>query len=364
MWLVDNIQRIISFVNSVVDSVAAIAAGQISGAASYIESSIARTIPMILSGLAQFLKLNGIAKKIQQAIEKVRKPIDNAIDKGIGFVVKKVKGWFGKSKGGKDKVKKDEVDKDDKDSTIKPEKFSMKGKGHTLTLLQGEVHMASKRSALRGKIRSTIKFVNEKIESGEKLDGNHDAKIVKAGLENLLNSAMDLEKKYGAAPASKKKSFGLKFVALADKVESFGDKYGLQELSYQAAESKFERLPKNGKWQGKPGNSGWLSSDPGVKNITKGKPVFFSNGVPNFSPWSAMDIPIPNMDGTDNDMDKLYVKLVEEGTYSSKSKARSAIASKYRIHHHPNGRVLQLIPTILHEKVSHVGGASKLRRGN
>ena len=55
MWLVDNIQRIISFVNSVVDSVAAIAAGQISGAANYIESSIARTIPMILSGLAQFL---------------------------------------------------------------------------------------------------------------------------------------------------------------------------------------------------------------------------------------------------------------------------------------------------------------------
>ena len=114
MWLVDNIQRIISFVNSVVDSVAAIAAGQISGAANYIESSIARTIPMILSGLAQFLKLNGIAKKIQQAIEKVRKPIDNAIDKGIGFVVGKVKGWFKGKKGKKGDAKKikDENKKD------------------------------------------------------------------------------------------------------------------------------------------------------------------------------------------------------------------------------------------------------------
>lgn len=99
MWLKDNIQRILSFVNSVVDSIANIAAGNIGGAANFIENAIARTIPMILSGLAQFLKLGGIAKKIQEAIKKVRKPIDNAMDKGIGFVVKKVKKWFGKKKG-------------------------------------------------------------------------------------------------------------------------------------------------------------------------------------------------------------------------------------------------------------------------
>ena len=110
MWLVDNIQRILSFVNSVVDSVAAIAVGQIGGAANYIESSIAKTIPMILSGLAQFLKLGGIAEKIQDTIKKVRAPIDDAIDKGIGFVVDKVKSWFGKKPAG------DEENENDEDS--------------------------------------------------------------------------------------------------------------------------------------------------------------------------------------------------------------------------------------------------------
>ncbi len=94
-WLIDNINRIMSFVNSVASSIKNIAIGQIGGAADYIENALARTIPMILSGLARFLKLNGIAKAVQRAIKKIRKPIDKALDKGIGFIVKKLK------KGGK-----------------------------------------------------------------------------------------------------------------------------------------------------------------------------------------------------------------------------------------------------------------------
>jgi hypothetical protein len=49
----------------VFSSIANIAAGNIGGAANFIEGAIAKTIPMILSGLAQFLKLGGIVKKIK-----------------------------------------------------------------------------------------------------------------------------------------------------------------------------------------------------------------------------------------------------------------------------------------------------------
>jgi hypothetical protein len=76
IWLKDNIQRILSFVNSVFSSIANIAAGNIGGAANFIEGAIAKTIPMILSGLAQFLKLGGIVKKIKNVIKKVKKPIE------------------------------------------------------------------------------------------------------------------------------------------------------------------------------------------------------------------------------------------------------------------------------------------------
>lgn len=106
MWLVDNIERIISFVNSVINSIANIAAGNISGAAGFIESAIAKTIPMILSGLAQFLKLGGISKKIQETVEKVRKPIDKAISKGLKAIADKVKKWFADKKAKPEDTKK------------------------------------------------------------------------------------------------------------------------------------------------------------------------------------------------------------------------------------------------------------------
>ncbi len=245
MWLVDNIQRIISFVNSVVDSVAAIAAGQISGAANYIESSIARTIPMILSGLAQFLKLGGIAKKIQDAIKKVRKPIDNAIDKGIGFVVKKVKGWFGKSKGGKDKVKKDEVDKDDDnvgdDFKVKPEKFSMSGVGHTLTFEKDDIYMASIKKPIRNKLNALIKDLEVSTKPNpDKWNGKGDA--ILRGASGLNNAIKSTRNSLANAKKAKRKnkndkatqeqirkgmaSLGL----LADNLVKFGNKYGLKDF--------------------------------------------------------------------------------------------------------------------------------------
>ena len=191
MWLVDNIQRIISFVNSVVDSVAAIAAGQISGAANYIESSIARTIPMILSGLAQFLKLNGIAKKIQQAIEKVRKPIDNAIDKGIGFVVEKVKGWFGgnKKKTGKGDAKKikDENKKD------KAEELDPKDKAKHKEIA-GKIESKLKKN--KAKDKEEFKDFHKRVEKqGEALEDQYQPQLKKGiNLDVKFKSVKEDEK--------------------------------------------------------------------------------------------------------------------------------------------------------------------------
>ena len=189
MWLVDNIQRIISFVNSVVDSVAAIAAGQISGAANYIESSIARTIPMILSGLAQFLKLGGIAKKIQDAIKKVRKPIDDAIDKGIGFVVGKVKGWFKGKKGKKGDAKKikDENKKD------KAEELDPKDKAKHKEIA-GKIESKLKKNKTKDK--EEFKDFHKRVEKqGEALEDQYQGQLKKGiNLDVKFKSVKEDEK--------------------------------------------------------------------------------------------------------------------------------------------------------------------------
>ncbi len=68
------------FVNSVFDSISNIAMGKLGPAANYIEKMMALTIPMLMSFLARFLGLGGIAKQIKDIIKKVKKPIDNAIE--------------------------------------------------------------------------------------------------------------------------------------------------------------------------------------------------------------------------------------------------------------------------------------------
>lgn len=102
MFIVDNIERIFKFVKTVFKSVADIAAGKLDNAAKMIESVLAQTIPMILDFLARLLNMGGISKKIQEIMERIRKPINKGIDKVLELVIKLAKkvvdGVTGKSK--------------------------------------------------------------------------------------------------------------------------------------------------------------------------------------------------------------------------------------------------------------------------
>ncbi|WP_221409166.1 phage tail protein, partial [Reichenbachiella versicolor] len=237
MWIVDNTQRIITFITSVVNSVSSIAAGKISAAAGFIENAMATTIPMILSGLASFLGLGGIAKKIKEIISKVSAPINKAIDRGVGFVAKKAKAWFGKSKGGKKKVSKDKVDnqakKEEKKSKLKlkGEKFSMAGSGHTLTFENKKIIMASIRGELMGKLRSAIKQIKANPKA-KNLNGKAD--IVKRQAVRLLKVTQVTTKKIddvsNSKDQAKRNQAQVALSKLGRLIGKFGDDYGLKDL--------------------------------------------------------------------------------------------------------------------------------------
>ncbi|MCA9701218.1 MAG: DUF4157 domain-containing protein, partial [Myxococcales bacterium] len=82
-WVKENAQRIFGLVNAVVDSISNIVAGNISGAANYIEASLAKLVPIAISLFANLLGLGGIADKIKSIIEKIQTKVDQAIDKLI-----------------------------------------------------------------------------------------------------------------------------------------------------------------------------------------------------------------------------------------------------------------------------------------
>jgi hypothetical protein len=109
-WVKENAQRIFGLVQAVVDSISNIVAGNIGGAANFIEASLAKLVPMAISLFADLLGLGGIADKIRGIIEKVQTMVDQAIDK----LISRVMGMF-KGKGDK------KDDSKDGDTTADPE---------------------------------------------------------------------------------------------------------------------------------------------------------------------------------------------------------------------------------------------------
>ncbi|MRG59574.1 hypothetical protein GE115_06775 [Agromyces sp. CFH 90414] len=88
MWFVDNAERMKDFVDSVLDSVESIVAGGVGRVAGLIEATMARTVPMIISGLASLLGLGGIGAKVKGIIESIQKPVNKVVDSIIGGVIK------------------------------------------------------------------------------------------------------------------------------------------------------------------------------------------------------------------------------------------------------------------------------------
>jgi len=88
MWFVDNAERLKDFVNSILDSVESIASGGVGAVASYIEKTLAKALPMVISGLASLLGLGGISDKIKKVLETIQKPVMSVVDGLVGTAVK------------------------------------------------------------------------------------------------------------------------------------------------------------------------------------------------------------------------------------------------------------------------------------
>jgi hypothetical protein len=95
MFIVERGSQIMEFVNSVIDSIGAIARGQLSVAAEKVEGALARALPLAIGFLASLLGLSGISDKIRETIDKVRKPIEKVVDTVVMGAVKGFKKMFG-----------------------------------------------------------------------------------------------------------------------------------------------------------------------------------------------------------------------------------------------------------------------------
>jgi hypothetical protein len=102
MFFIERGSQIMELVSSILDSIGAIASGAIGAAAALVERSLAKALPVAISFLASLLGLGGIGEKIRKIIETIQKPVNTAIDRLIGGVLKGARKLFG---GAAEKVK-------------------------------------------------------------------------------------------------------------------------------------------------------------------------------------------------------------------------------------------------------------------
>jgi len=75
--------KIYALVQSVVDGMADIVAGNLGPAAKMVEGALAKLVPIVISFLANILGLGGIANKVKDIIGKIQATVDKAVDKVI-----------------------------------------------------------------------------------------------------------------------------------------------------------------------------------------------------------------------------------------------------------------------------------------
>ncbi|MDJ0582121.1 DUF4157 domain-containing protein [Crocosphaera sp.] len=181
MFLVERFGQIKDFVMSVYNSIAAIAAGNLSQAKKAVEAALSRSLPVVISLLASLAGLGGIGKTVKNIIGKVANPVnkivDNLVTRMVNFAKKLLK--KGKAVGKKIKEKLVEWWKTKKRFT------GGDGKQHTL-LFKG----TGKTSTLM--VASKPKSIQELIAEREKLDPPKLTNKQNAALKAALAKNKDL----------------------------------------------------------------------------------------------------------------------------------------------------------------------------
>lgn len=99
-FFIQRINQILDLVESVVDSIAAIASGAIGAAANFVERTMARTIPVILDFLARFIGLGDVAGQVTTTIRNLQGAVDRMLDRAVDWIRNQARNLASRALGG------------------------------------------------------------------------------------------------------------------------------------------------------------------------------------------------------------------------------------------------------------------------
>ncbi|MFO1433891.1 MAG: DUF4157 domain-containing protein [Candidatus Competibacteraceae bacterium] len=102
MFFVERMRQIAQVAAAFIDSIAAIAGGAVAAAASRVEQTLAGLLVLAISFLARLAGLGKVSDAVVNIINRVRAPIDRALDRVVEWIVAMAKKLFAKVFGKKD----------------------------------------------------------------------------------------------------------------------------------------------------------------------------------------------------------------------------------------------------------------------
>jgi hypothetical protein len=99
-FFIQRINQILDLVESIVNSVSAIAAGSLGQAAGFIERTMARTIPVILDFLARFIGLGDVGGQVQRTIQGLQMRVDQMLDRAVDWIRERARSLMERAAGG------------------------------------------------------------------------------------------------------------------------------------------------------------------------------------------------------------------------------------------------------------------------
>ena len=222
MFFIERGAQIAALGEAVFSSIGNIAAGNIGAAANYVELSMGRTLPVVISFLARLIGLGGVSGQILGAIKRVQGKVEDAIGKVVDFVVEKSKSLLGKGEGQNGQLSvsapQGQLNQQELMSDFQVQvSFSMSGEGHRLIAMgkkgKLEILIASNPELFIPALKAALKEVNnskrpDKNKCQEELgkawkkvtEIAYDMEINKAkilkGVGNNYNSEQEATKQY------------------------------------------------------------------------------------------------------------------------------------------------------------------------
>jgi hypothetical protein len=250
MFFIERMRTIAQVAASFIDSIAAIANGVISAAASRVEKTLAGLLTLAISFLARLAGLGKVSDAVTNIINKIRQPINKALDKVVAWIVKvgkkfikKAKKSISKKSVGKLSGKKDKAESEQGANIKLAVSTDMNGEGHTIyTEVQDGKLVVGMASSQRTKLLGLT----------AQAMGQTDNKKAVRRLQNVWSRLKDAEEKVNFLVSDRKRDAEALAEAekmtqdVANQLKGIGKEFGIPSLLVLPHKSNFVEATVSG----------------------------------------------------------------------------------------------------------------------